>query len=65
MSDINYFREQVARAQRLAERETLPNVRARYLQSAEAWMRLVNRAESLEQMQSGVTGMRARSPRLI
>lgn len=65
MSEIHYFREQAAHAQRLAERETLPNVRARYLQSAEAWMRLVKRAETLDQMQSGATGVKARSPRLI
>jgi hypothetical protein len=65
VSEINYFREQAAHAKRLAERESLPNVRARYLQSAEVWTRLVERAEGLEQMQSGVTGGRGRSPRLI
>jgi hypothetical protein len=65
VSEINYFREQAEHAQRLAEREVLPNVRARYLQSAEVWTRLVERAEGLEQMQSGVTGGRGRSPRLI
>ena len=65
MSEIHYFREQAAHAQSLAERAALPNVRARYLQSAEVWMKLVERAERLEQMQSGFTDVRGRSPRLI
>jgi hypothetical protein len=62
VSDVRYFQEQAAHARKLAERATLPNVRARFLESAEVWTRLVERAERLEQKQ---TDFRGRSPRLI
>lgn len=65
MSQTEYYREQAERAQSLAARSSLPNVRARLLESAETWMRFVERAERLEQTQAGSTARMGRAPRLL
>ncbi len=65
MSQIDYLREQAARAYELAEQSTLPNVRARYSQSAEAWMRLVDRLERLEDSREASEAGLGRPPRLF
>ena len=51
MSQVEFYHEQVERAQQLASQSTLPNVRARYAESAETWRRLLHRAERLEVLQ--------------
>lgn len=53
MSNLETYREQAAAAHHLAMAAALPNVRARYLESASVWARLADRAERLEQMQVG------------
>ena len=63
LSQANFLREQAARAQELAEKSPLPNVRARHLESAETWMRLAARAERLEQAQGLSKEGIGRSPR--
>ncbi len=63
LSQVDFLREQAARAQELAEQSPLPNVRARYLESAETWMRLAHRAERLEQAQGLSKEGIGRSPR--
>lgn len=65
MSQIEYYREQAERAQTLAAKTSLPNVRARYIESAETWMRLVDRAERLQVAQTSSKGAIGRSPRLL
>jgi hypothetical protein len=65
VSQTEYYREQAERAQSLAAKSNLPNVRARLIESAEAWMRFVERAERLEQTQPGSTARMGRAPRLL
>ncbi len=65
MSQIEYYREQAERAQTLAGKTSLPNVRARYLESAETWMRFVDRAERLQAAQTNSRPGIGRSPRLL
>ena len=62
MSHRQYLREQAELAQHLADTATLPNVRTRYLRSADVWRQLLERAERLE-LASGPSGI-GRSPRL-
>lgn len=59
MFQAEFYREQAERARALADKTPLPNVRARYIESAETWTRLLERAERLE-LKGGV----GRSPRL-
>jgi len=61
---IDFLREQAARAQELAKQSTLANVRTRYAESAETWTRLADRAERLEQVQAQPVQGIGRSPRL-
>lgn len=65
VSQIDYLREQAARAQSLAEQSSLPNVRARFTESAEAWTRLIVRAERLEHAQGAAQEGIGRPPRLL
>ena len=65
VSQIDYYLEQAERAQRLADKTELPEVRARYIESAEAWKRFVDRAERLQGAQASSTAGIGRSPRLL
>jgi hypothetical protein len=65
MSPIEYYREQAERAQTLAQKTSLPNVRARYIKSAETWMRFVDRAERLQAAQTSSRPGTGRAPRLL
>ena len=64
MSQVEFYQEQVERAQQLASLSTLPNVRARYAESAETWGRLRDRAERLEVLQESSRMGMGRSPRV-
>jgi hypothetical protein len=65
MSQIDYYREQAGLARSLAEKSKLPNVRARFLESEESWMRFVARAERLQAAQPGRKGATGRSDHLL
>ncbi len=62
MSQIDYYREQAERAQSLAEKSQLPNVRARYIESAEAWTRFAQRAERMQGCKESQGAGTGRSP---
>ena len=65
VSQIDYLREQAARAEALAGESGLPNVRARFAESAAAWTRLIVRAERLEHTQGPEPAGIGRPPRLL
>ncbi len=65
MSQIEFYREQAERAQMLAGKTSLPNVRARYIESAETWLRFVERAERLQAAQTSSRPGMGRAPRLL
>ena len=55
MSHAAFYQDQAERAQALAEQTNLPNVRARFAESAQTWRRLMERAERLEALQAAST----------
>ena len=63
MSQAGFYQDQAERAEALADQTNLPNVRARFAESAQTWRRLMERAERLEALQStstAVTGAQRR-----
>jgi hypothetical protein len=50
--DTQYLRDQLSNARLEAAATNLPNVRYRFLESAAAWEKLVERAERLEELSS-------------
>jgi hypothetical protein len=52
MTEAQQLREQVASARNEANATNLPNIRARYLNSASVWERLAEQAERFEELKS-------------